>query len=50
VILTTQQDSVRGWVCIGDQATGTAQTVDKGPGEAMVEGEALGQVVESGQR
>jgi platelet-activating factor acetylhydrolase len=50
VILTTQQDSVRGWVCIGDQATGTAQTVDKGPGESMVEGEALGQVVESGQR
>ena len=50
VILTTQRESVRGWVCIGDQATGPAQTVDKGPGDAMVEGEALGQVVEERQR
>jgi platelet-activating factor acetylhydrolase len=49
-ILTTQRESVRGWVCIGDEATGPAQTVDKGPGEAMVEGEALGQVVEEGNR
>lgn len=49
-ILSTRKDRVRGWVNIGDEATGGADgaeaKVGTGPGEAVLQGEAFGQSVE----
>ncbi|KAJ4988117.1 platelet-activating factor acetylhydrolase [Stagonosporopsis vannaccii] len=50
-ILSTRKDRVRGWVSIGGEAKGDAGTteekVGKGPGEAVLQGEAFGQAVEA---
>ncbi|KAL5424103.1 hypothetical protein PMIN04_003426 [Paraphaeosphaeria minitans] len=49
-ILSRAEDSVRGWISLGTELYGDKSDVEKGPGEAMVEGEALGQVVSNEQR
>ncbi|KAK7181844.1 hypothetical protein DPSP01_002432 [Paraphaeosphaeria sporulosa] len=49
-ILSHSEDSVRGWISLGTELYGDKSDVEKGPGEAMVEGEALGQVVSNEQR
>lgn len=50
-ILSTRKDRVKGWISIGAEATGEAgvgeEMVGKGPGEAMLQGEAFGQAVEA---
>ncbi|KAF9691894.1 hypothetical protein EKO04_010058 [Ascochyta lentis] len=53
-ILSVRKDRVRGWVNIGDQATGDAglaeAKVGTGPGEAVLQGEAFGQAVDDAAR
>jgi platelet-activating factor acetylhydrolase len=50
-ILSTQTDSVRGWICVKDDAAaigdakGSESKVGTGPGEAVMQGEAFGQGV-----
>lgn len=49
-ILSKRKDRVRGWVNIGDSATGDVDNerkVGTGPGEAVLQGEAFGQAVEA---
>ncbi|KAG9205538.1 hypothetical protein G6514_008180 [Epicoccum nigrum] len=50
-ILSTQTDSVRGWICVKDEAAAVGDAkeaeskVGTGPGEAVMQGEAFGQGV-----
>lgn len=50
-ILSMRRDRVKGWVNVGDEATGYADQaeakVGTGPGEAVLQGEAFGQAVEA---
>lgn len=50
VILSRVKDSVRSWISLDTEQHGDKSDVERSPGEAMVEGEALGQVVSNEQR
>lgn len=49
-ILSHAEDSVRGWISLDTELSGDKSKVEKGPGEAMVEGEALGKVMSNEER
>lgn len=49
-ILSHAKDSVRGWISLGTELDGGKSEVEKGPGEAMVEGEVLGKVMSNEER
>ncbi|KAF2638434.1 hypothetical protein P280DRAFT_471525 [Massarina eburnea CBS 473.64] len=50
-ILSRSADDVRGWVALDTEASASAsEKVEKGPADAMVEGEVLGQVVSNEER
>jgi platelet-activating factor acetylhydrolase len=49
-ILSHAKDSVIGWISLDTELDGGRTKVEKGPGDAMVEGEALGQVVSNEER
>lgn len=49
-ILSHAEDSVRGWISLDTELSGDKSKVKKGPGEAMVEGEALGKVMSNEER
>ncbi|KAF1974132.1 hypothetical protein BU23DRAFT_462322 [Bimuria novae-zelandiae CBS 107.79] len=49
-ILSHAEDSVRGWISLRTELNGGKSEVSKGPGDAMVEGEALGQVMSNEER
>lgn len=49
-ILSHANDSVRGWISLGTELSGGKSEVEKGPGEAMVEGEVLGKVMSNEER
>ncbi|KAJ4292647.1 hypothetical protein N0V90_009310 [Kalmusia sp. IMI 367209] len=49
-ILSQGGNSVRGWISLGTELVGKQERVEKGPGEAMVEGEVLGQVISNEER
>ncbi|KAF1954484.1 hypothetical protein CC80DRAFT_493640 [Byssothecium circinans] len=49
-ILSNRKDDVRGWISLDTETTARDEKVEKGPGDAMVEGEVLGQVVSNEER
>lgn len=49
-ILSHADESVRGWISLGTELYGGKSEVEKGPSDAMVEGEVLGQVVSNEER
>ena len=49
-ILSHAKDSVRGWISLGTELNGGKSELEKGPGEAMVEGEVLGKVMSNEER
>lgn len=49
-ILSDQKDTIRGWVALTTEPAEVADSTEKGPADAVVEGEVLGEAVQKSER